>query len=436
MDDEILIFQNNEELFRGWLSQGRWSSAVISLLTPAIIVPVLVIALGLIGITLSIWFFSLCVLGMNKSNSLLLTLFSISIPTLTFTLNFRSLSFGLAFSSILTTYLAIKVKNGVSIFRYIPLGAFVIGIYDSSLILILLALAYLVFENKLRFTILILFVLSSTLVSQAILFFLKSSLRVQTSNYTSQFFDTRNILEDPIGALLRSAYKFIEILSLPQSKFGLNSYFLLITFSILVLLNLIFFENLKIYLMKIFIIVLPVVVGVFVPNIPIRSMYYLPIYSIILSGIFIKEFQLQIDRKKLVVRFFFFLLLITILNNSIVVSRLGQISSYTSQFDTHLTQLISQRLYEAGYAQNIRVHGKIASTNSPLSLGEPESIGNSVFSSENVYRVSLFLKYYGLNLIPAPNSLDDLKVFKGMSSYPLGAWLRIESDTLYLKFSP
>jgi hypothetical protein len=177
----------------------------------------------------------------------------------------------------------------------------------------------------------------------------------------------------------------------------------------------------------------PILIGLVVPAIPLRSMYYLPIYSLVLFKMVSQELRIRVSWRAPLKKVAIVFLAVTIMNNAVVIARLGQISNFNFDSDRQLVQTIKQMTLESEPPTQIRIYGAIKLSGSPMSLREPESIGNSVFSSSNVYRVALFLKYFGLDFTPSVNSPEDEIVFDSMEGYPFSNWLDIRNGSLYLK---
>ena len=116
--------------------EGRWAMALVQLVLPAVVVPVVPLFLG---VAMAVWsWWALCrhVLTMSPWRSSLATALAGSSPVLALTFSFDSISLGIGVAQVMVVLFAVGLvsQGGWALTTSVTAGAIAIGFYEPYLV--------------------------------------------------------------------------------------------------------------------------------------------------------------------------------------------------------------------------------------------------------------------------------------------------------------
>lgn len=132
--DEPLFWNVSRlEMMQAWNSQGRWGMGLVSWLLPSTSVPLVPLALGLIGTAGALWWLARVVLALGEWETAFATSLAVSLPALVFHFSFsiNSLGLGVAYVACVTSATLVSRSGWLATTGAVAAGAFAIGVYEG-----------------------------------------------------------------------------------------------------------------------------------------------------------------------------------------------------------------------------------------------------------------------------------------------------------------
>jgi hypothetical protein len=319
--------------------------------------------------------------------------------------------------------------------RAFLLGLLALGIYDSFIVLIaILVLLKIYQEEKFSLRVLIMFVLllPSNFLLKSII---QRLLSVEASDYTNSFFSFSSLIADPILRIDQTLKRSLEAFSLPKEIFGSSSIWLIVTIGIASSVSIMLNKGVKRIAILLMILV-TLLSGIILSIVPFRSMFYLPVFCLILLLITFDSrfFRNEVRPEKLTI-ILIGLLCISTLSNSMVTSKL-QLSSIRIQ---ELDAEIAQKIGATGLSSNkatpctVVIVGTYDSTKIS-GVRTTEALALSIFSTGNAERVKLLLRYHGFNCQVTFEEVEN-SAYSDVAIFPQATWPETLEGSVIARFS-
>jgi hypothetical protein len=439
--------------WREWIAQGRWGMAALNYYVVRYpIAPVVSASIGIVGTAFGLALFFQEKFALNPIKAFVSTAVAISIPTFSFTFTFGTLAYGIgvAFLSVNLAFHLITSKNLGLNFIGCILASFAVSIYQTFIFVVFLLIVFQLNNiaeknvdpaKQLGLRFLVFFVGALTF------YFLINYVCINAfgidTKYVSQFIDFKGLMNDPVARIGKSSKRVFEILALRPNYFGVDSYWLLLLF-VVSLFSILSSsaKSSRIFLVNCMAIVAVCSTFVLADAIatggaPIRSMIYLPvgvgiIVAIALSNAGAKSASVLVALSALAV-----------VGNSQISNHLFMSSVSAESKDRLLAHDIIKAVREirpelTNYSiLKLEVIGGHDYASSGIQ-SKSETFGASFFEwdSGNRHRIAAYLRLNGIATVAASEEdrMNVVEVVRSMPVWPRDGWLRIEKDTLILKF--
>jgi hypothetical protein len=453
----------DEELFaagvRGvdaWISEGRWSMAMLYLLVPSAIVPAVSTALGVGLMGLALWLIARRHLALGPATAAAAVLLAATVPVLAFLFSFSTIAYGIGVAALLTVVWCWAIsspswlRGGIGIVA----GATAVGIYDSFLaVLAVLSLALIARRARWRPGVFAIAALPAAfLLSRVVAWVVQSLTGVRQEAYVGTFIDLGGLIADPGGRLRRAAGATWNTLTLSEARFGTSSPWLIVVLAALgglaVLWAVRSSGSARVRGLRLTAIVLIGLVPLGAESLSpsglnLRSMVYLPFVILVLAAFAARGLG-TLRRgtiRGVAVGGLAALMVLAVVGQSTIANRLFASAHASYLLDRQLAFTIGQdalRLAPEGtrLPLPIVVSGLHGWPDTEL-LPSRETLGVSFFekSSAGSVRVISFLQVEGVQVV-APSALqategkDDLR---DMPAYPEEGWIAVRDGVLLVK---
>jgi hypothetical protein len=273
------------------------------------------------------------------------------------------------------------------------------------------------------------------------LIFFKLEIIYVTDNITLE-----NIYQLSQEKLINSFKRIFSIITLNPNLFGKQSYWFFVTLLVSILFSIFnpLFKKKYNSLYNSFLILIGIFFFIYIAelvskaNVPIRSLIYLPIG---LSIIVLNAYNLVGKFGKNILLIIVF---ITIINNAAINNHLFLISTITEQKDKLLANEIIKKVNQFDFHNGnkiskykLEIIGSHSWSKNKINF-RSEHLGGSFFEWDggNPYRVSNYLKFYGLNVVAA-SSKDRKEIYENRNSFyswPSEGWVSFYKDIIVVKF--
>lgn len=439
-----------------WISEGRWTMALIYLIVPSIIVPVVSAGIG-VGLTgLALWIIARRFLGLGQVTAAAAVSLAATVPVLAFLFSFSTIAHGIGVAAILTIVWCWGIRSG-SIKGYataVIAGASAVGIYDSFLaVLATLSLALIVRRPQPRTTIVAVVALPVALViSRAVSWLVQSVTGVPQGDYVGGFLDPIGLLTDPFGRIRAALGATWHTLTLSADRFGQSSPWLIVTLAIIGTLALLWAirapasapaRALRLVALAL-IASLPVASEALSPgNLNLRSMVYLPFVILVLAAFAARGVGLLPRRpaRVLVTAALCGLIVLAVVGHAAITNRLFASANASYALDRRLAFNLgeeAQRLTPDGTSLPLPiVIAGLHSWPETTLLPSRETLGISFFekSSAGSVRVISFLQVEGVAVTAASEAQirDGHARLNEMPAYPRDGWIDVVDGVLLVR---
>lgn len=446
------------DLAHAWFSQGRWAMGLVSGILPNPVVPAVSTGLGVALTAASYWMVSRKCFQLSQWKSLAISSVTITVPVTAFLLSFSTIALGIGVASVASFLFLYGIQSEKNTHKILGIfaGAVAIGIYFSFIAVLLVLSLFLVYKTCRWKT------LSRTLVSvtlsgiiSQIFAQLFKYLTTENSNYTDGFVDLQGLFTDPLLRITEATKRVINVITLPESSFGLHSPWpvTLVIFLIVIALASILFsphpKEVKLLRFLVLIAVCLVPVGIEAlskDGLDFRAMVYIP--WIIGGLVAISASALSSIRsgpvRQALVTWLVVLCVLTVASSSAISNRLFAASDTAYRRDMTLALDIDKDLAGLGLDTNqsqvpILTSGKHAWPETAM-FSVKSTMGASFFAWDQgqTWRIAAFMRSVGVNVVESkdPDQVTRLKtVLSEMPSYPQPGWIKVSEGVALIKLS-
>lgn len=434
------------------VAEGRWGMALLTLLIPSPIAPVVSNGIGVALSGTAWWMLSRRYLSMPRWHAAFAASLAGTIPVLAFIFSFSTIAFAIGVGNLLL----VGFIAGISAMAWwrralgVLSAAAAVAIYDTFLVAVVaLAIAVIMKTPKLRTV--------AIAMGAAILSYLLARLitlgsfavtGVEESAYTSAFFDLPGLIASPKDRTVSAVGDLWNVLALSTERFVLSSPWLIVsTLAILVLafaavalsgdratVKLIRFGAL------IALVLLPIGVEAIASVVVLRSMFYLPIVLIVLSSVASPLVARVAPPLRTVLHCIMgAVIVLAVIGNATVTNRSFGIAATTYAIDQDLAFHIGQ--------EKLRLSSEPQDTDMPVVVSglhgwpqgalttQRETLGMSFFDLAPSRTVS-FLRAHGVVVHLADENEQRAveATLREMPEYPQDGWIAVENGILLLNF--
>lgn len=456
MDEEVFGELRNIPYAERWIDQGRWAMALLTVLTPSPVVPVVSGGIGILLSGTAWWLLSKYRLGMSDWASAIAAALGGTIPVLAFIFSFSTIALGVGVGNMLIVAFAWAIASDKWVVRAVaPIaGATAIGIYDTFAIAIAaLGLALVARRATVMSVGLAIGAVSVSLLLSRVLGLLTSwATGVKLGGYAGNYLDLEGLFSDPVGRLAAAARNVNSVVRLSDERFGLHSPWLAIAIGTILAVSIVSVLLRREPWARKSLRTAAVVCVALLPfgaealaasSVPLRSQLYLPIVVIILAAIaFPAILALPARLGRFAQVAMAALVVLAIVGNATISNRLFASAEMNYDLDRALAFSIGQSkdiLSDGDNTTNVPlvVSGKHAWPDSALTPTR-ETLGASFFEigGGSQSRIAAFLRSQGVQVgEPTPQqSVMAWTFLDEMPDYPNPGWIRMEEGVLLVKF--
>lgn len=434
-----------------WLAQGRWGMAILNLIIPYTVIPVISLLIGIFTIGSSMLITTTAINGKFTIASFLASCLAFVFPTLIFILSFSTISYGIGFGFLAASVGSLLFDKRRYLWSIILFG-FAISIYQSFTFLIITILSFQILNDHLKATKKPYPLLSLTLVLLGGLtfYYLVQKLSILFSGleitYLSNFLSLGSLIKEPLKVIKSTLKDVLDIYFGKSDLYFTYSFALAATvfMSFFIIVNRIIRSRSSALTKSLmFFIFLTALLSPFIMHLlnggfmPVRSMVSVP-FAMGLLFLVAYKYSGKVMRMLLVVFASFATVHLT------VATVRWQLSGHLAlQNDRNLAEQII-----------IKANHLIAQSNTPvkyfevvgyntikesLLIKKKDTIGASFFEWDggNPYRILAFLELYGmpdLDVASIENRSMLLSETKTMPSWPQDGSIAVINETIILKF--
>lgn len=454
LDEELYGELDNAEYAAKWVEQGRWAMSLLILAVPSPVVPVVSAGLGVCLSGVGWWLLSRSHLGLGPWQSAAVCSLAATIPVLAFMYSFSTIAFGIGVGTLLLVAYAWGVSSRSWTYRGLGMfaGAAAIGIYDSFLVaMVALALGF-VFARPKLFTAVVGFgsAVAALLVSRVFAGFANVVTNVPAGAYISHFLSWDTLTEDPGALLAEAQLSTAEVLFLSEARFGLHSPWLavlIIGLSLLAIYSALLpdvsvGERAWRCAAVVGLVLLPFAATVAAPLMPLRSMLYLPIVTLVLASAALRGTRyFEPDLRRGAAPVAAVLIALAVIGNATISNRLFASAQTAYAQDQQLAFQIGLEKDKLQGGDQMADLPMVISGPHPLPESklrpERETLGVSFFDWDNrTKRAGAFLRAHGVKVHdPTPEQVAQARpVLATMPPYPLDGWVQVDNGVLLVKF--
>lgn len=458
IDEEVVGGLGTVQYATQWVAQGRWSMGMLTLAIPSPVVPAVSTGIGVALSGFAWWHLSRRYLRMTATHSALTAALAGTIPVLAFIFSFSTIAFGVGVANLLLIpYVrGLHFRSWHARLLGLLAGSTAIGIYDTFLAaLAALSLSLILRRPQMRSAIVSLFMPIAAFGLSRVMGELVSFIaKAPQDAYLSRYVDVAGLLADPLGRSMVAYDNVMKTLSLSTERFGLNSPWLAMA---LLLLTLFAFIGVLVpkcpprkKLIKLGSLVLLILIpfaseAVSSGAVPLRSMLYLPVITLILASVAARGLSLMKPLpRQTISAIIATVIVLGVLGNAAISNRLFASAETSYALDQDLAFVIGQEKDKLLGGNNrksmpIKISGAHSWPDSPLTPTR-ETLGASFFEWNGgaVQRVTGFLRMQGVQVHQAtPEQAEEAwETLDTMPVYPQPGWITIQNGVLLLKFGP
>jgi len=437
----------------GWsIAEGRWAMALLTLLVPNPVAPVVSNGIGIALSGVAWWLIARRLLKMPPWHAAFAAAVAGTVPVMAFIFSFSTIAFAIGIGNMLLVAFFIGLSSRSWWLRSAAVVAAMtaIAVYDTFLVAIA-AMALALIVRRPNFMTVGLAVGGSVLglvASRLVGLVVSLATNVPQSGYTSGFFDVAGLVATPRARVASAIHDFWGVLSLSTERFALSSPWLAVS-SILILvaavLGLVLVKTpLKERLIRtaavVALVALPFCVEAVASVVLLRSMFYLPIVLIALTSVASAGVRRFPTRSRAFAKCIIAAAMaLAIVGNAAIANRSFSIAATTYSLDADLA-------FEIGQQKDVLLHGDNNVDLPVVVSGEHswpegaftatrETLGLSLFNL-NSSRTTKFLRAQGV-LVHEASRAQATRVrdaIRTMPAYPEPGWIAIDHGVLILNF--
>lgn len=448
LDEESFAETSSAAYAQIWLAQGRWSMAVLTLLVPSPVVPVVSTLIGVALTGLALWILCRRYFNMGPWQAVLCAALAATLPTLSFMFSFSTIAYGIGIGNMLLVVYFVGMSSPKWLHRAVGVVGlvFAIGIYDSFLVAGA-ALAIALVCNRPRWSTIGIAVASlglAYLLSKAAATVGQAVRGLSPDTYTNQFVDIAGLVSDPVSRTRQAFSSVLQVITLSSDRFGLHSPWLAVAIFALVVLAFVgafrvsgIREKAITLSALVVLLLIPVGVEAVAPTpVLLRSMIYLPMVVVVLAGVAAGGLQTISTRtvKTAVLGVVGAAIVLAVVGQATISNRLFAASEMTYAQDQNLAFLIGtekERLAGGSVGENVPI--VVGGTHSwPEAALTPakETLGVSFFAGlggpDNLqHRDAAFLRSQGVAVRAATEAETEgvVGLLETMPHYPDSGWI-------------
>lgn len=437
----------------GWsVAEGRWGMALLTILIPSPIAPVVSNGIGIALSGVAWWVLARRYLSMPPWYAAFAAASAGTFPVLAFIFSFSTIAFAIGVGNLLLLGFFAGLASPSWWRRGLGLLAATasVAIYDTFLVAVAALALALVLKNP-RFSTIGLAVGATVLclgLSRGIAALVSLVAQVPPSTYTGAFFDVPGLIAAPRTRMISAVGDFWGVLSLSTERFALSSPWLAASVILALVLAIIALvrkeESLKPRIIRIAAVIalvaLPVCVEAVASVVVLRSMFYLPILLLVLASVASQGVAGMGSRLRSATWYVgTALVVLTVVGNATITNRSFAIAATTYSLDQELAFAIGQEKDLLLDGDNevdlpVVVSGLHSWPQGALTTTR-ETLGMSFFDL-TPGRTTTFLRAHGVLVHPASASeiADAERELRQMPAYPEPGWIAVEDGVLLLNF--
>jgi hypothetical protein len=458
MDEARYSATANTDMARGWLAQGRWFSALLSLTLPTTVTPVVATLLGVAMSGSAWWLIARRIFQLNRVESLLTASMAAAAPVLSFTFAYTILAAGVGVASLLvflSAYLLGKQK-WYWLAASALAGSAAMGVYEPFfLALVVVLLGWLAMER----TLLAAGKVMAVLLGSYLVSFLMTRIGwhfVPQSPYVDRFLDPSSALSD-ISTELRVAASnvlavvdgsaFLPIFSTPVAVLLLLLMLVLGAWGV-VKSSRKPTEGLLGLLAILGVVLAPLIAEIVTAMLYMRSKVYMPFGYLVLGSLaFLGLRNIRGRVGQFIAWIVAVGVLLAVLAGATFANRLYAMSALAYEYDQMMAYEINREItlqlggkppntLSVAVAGNWDMNGNASSLWLRRELAD-EAHGSSFFYRMPPMRVGPFLSSQGVNVKRASPEQEGVAkaLLAEMPPWPQPGWLDIINDLVLIKFS-
>lgn len=453
LDEELYGEFDNVSYAARWLEERRWAMSVLTLMVPSPVVPVVSAGLG-VGLSgFAWWLLARRYLLLQPWQAFLACSLAGSLPVLAFMFAFSTIALGIGVGNCLLLVYFQGISAALWRHRFVGVlaGAAAVGIYDSFLVaLAALSLAQILRDQK-PLSILVAFgaPVLSLLTTRLLAASASMVFGIPSGTYVDRHVSVAPLLNDPLGQLFTATFDAAKVAMLWEGSFGLHSPWLASALTCLTGLAIGSIVTSKVRpsskLVQLSalsgLLSLPVVTGLFSTAIPLRSMIYLPIITLILASVsFAWKPKYELVRHSAFIALNG-LVLLSVIGNATISNRLFASAQTAYTLDVQLASLIGLEKDKLSSGDpsvelSLIVSGR-PSRPAGVLMVRAETLGASFFEEDRgSARAAAFLRMHGIEVrTPTLEQADEARSeLAEMPKYPEDGWVRLSGEKLLVKF--
>lgn len=451
-DEELHAILGRQGTFSWWISEGRWSMALISLLFSVTTVPVVTQIVGICLAALSFVWIAVGLFGLRTWKAALAVSFAISIPSLIYILSFSTIAHGIGIASLLAVTGVWTIHRQGRFSRSIAttLLALSMGIYDPFLIFAgaLGVIACWQLRSRVWSTGIVL--LSAFAVSRVSAFLLAAASGVPSRSYTESFWNFERLFAAP-GEAFTAGFDAQKFFTFEINK---DFAYIVVLLGCLLLTMWSAFradrgEHALVSIARVAIPLFLFLLPFFIQSassilISVRSFVFYPLIALFLVSVSLEALgKLQASTARAVSISLVVLLSLSTVSNAVIVNRLSAAAQATHALDSALAREI---LFEverqlgrpAGSSPLIVMVSGVKDWPVTEVRFADNTIGLSHFNTDFApgvgERISAFLRTQGIPAQPVGRTEGKqlLETIDAMPSYPTDGWILVVDETRVL----
>jgi hypothetical protein len=437
----------------GSVSEGRWGMAVLTLLVPNPVVPVVSTGLGVSLSALAWWILAHRIFELPRWAAALVCAAAGTIPVFAFILSFSAIAFGIGVGNLFVVAFAAGIVSRSWLHRAgaVLAATVAIAIYDSFLVAVA-AVALGLAARRPQFSTLGLGIsgaVLSILLSRGIGSAASLATGALPSGYIGAFFDLSGAIAQPFTRLKSALSDVWSVVSLSPDLFGLTSNWLAVLVTVVVIAaigtsfsgTLGWLEQLIRLSATLGLLALPVLAEFVASTVVLRSMFYLPIVFIALASVAWHGVAgLRVTHMRITRIIVATLIALTVVGNATVTNRLYAVAETTYALDRSLAFTIGQEKDRLLGGDNLKEVPVLVSGLHSWPKGvftdTRETLGLSAFELGSG-RTAKFLNAHGVLVfeVSSPNEIESAtEKLRDMPNYPERGWIALEDGVLILNF--
>lgn len=453
-DEEIYGELDNAGYAAKWVEESRWAMSLLTLAVPSPVVPGVSAGLGVALSGTAWWLLSRRHLGLSPWQAAAACSFAGTIPVLAFIFSFSTIAFGIGVGNMLLVVYAwgLSAASWAARGAGALAGAAAVGIYDSFLVaLAALSLALILARPRISAVALAFGSAVSAFTAARLFAWIASAVtQIPIGSYVDHITGGQGFFSDALGLVPMALISTAKVLFLWEGSFGLHSPWLAVVIISLTLMAaysafapgpLLRERSLRLAAVA-GLVLLPFGAAVSVAVLPLRSMIYLPVITLVLASAalqYLPRLDVQLRRVGTVIAAG--VIVLAVIGNATISNRLFASAQTTYALDQQLAFMIGHEKDKLLSGDQMAELPVVVSGRHSWPEGRltpyRETLGMSFFDwPEPNERAPAFLRMHGVKVEnPTAEQRGHARsVLNGMPHYPLPGWIQVNDGMLLVKF--